>query len=75
MRLRASAIAAAVPMIVARIVVANPTIRLARSEEISSASFQANTYQRQVKPCQIVLNRELLNDSSTSTAIGAYRKT
>ena len=70
-RYRVRAIAAAAPMIVANSVVKNPTIRLTRSEAMSSASRHASAYHRQVKPCQIVLKRELLNDKITSTIIGA----
>jgi hypothetical protein len=51
-----------------------PTIKLTRSEAINSVSRHASPYQRQVKPCQIVLKRELLNDSVISTMIGAYKK-
>jgi hypothetical protein len=68
---RASASAAAVPMIVESTVVINPTIRLMRSEAISSMSLHASAYQRQVKPRQIVLKRELLKDRITSTTMGA----
>ena len=68
---RVNAIAAEVPMIVAREVAISPTIKLVRSEPISSVSFHASPYQRHVKPCQMVLNREVLNESVTSTTIGA----
>jgi hypothetical protein len=42
-----------------------------RSEAISSMSLHASAYQRQVKPRQIVLKRELLKDRITSTTMGA----
>ena len=60
-------------MTVATIVVMNPTSRLTRSAAINSASRNASAYQCQVKPRQIVLNRESLNERATRTTIGAYR--
>ena len=52
-------------------VVKNPMMRLALSEAINSLSFQASEYHFHVNPLQIVLKRELLNDKSISTRIGA----
>ena len=70
---RASASAAAVPIAVEIKVVINPTMRLMRSEAMSSTSRHASAYHLQVNPRQTVLNRELLNERITSTRIGAYR--
>jgi len=51
-------------------VVANPTIRLILRDAINSVSRQATTYHCQVKPFQIVLKREALNERMTNTTIG-----
>src|SRR6185295_770890 len=70
-RYRASASAAAVPIVVDMIDVATATTRLERRAPTNSASRHARPYHRHVNPLQTVLNRELLNDRTIRTTIGA----
>jgi hypothetical protein len=73
-RPRASASAAAVPTAVATIVVTTATTRLLRSDVRICGLEKRRSYQSSVNPPHTAVSRLRLNENTTSTRIGAYRK-
>src|SRR5262249_24735179 len=69
-RERTSASAAAVPIEVAAMVATKATTRLVRRDAISSLSWNATAYQRQVNPVHMVENRDELNERMMRTIMG-----
>ena len=73
-RPRASASAAAVPIAVATTVVTPATSRLLRSDMRICGLVRSRPYQPSVKPFHSAVSRLSLNEKTTSTRIGAYKK-